>query len=89
MMRGDEQTMDSMRYFHNTGKAMMDHNYRSHRWIHPFLRGCRLVQEGDLIGAQSEFDAARAAALEDRAFAYATVVAEESRIRLEDLRGHR
>ena len=89
MERGDEQTMDSMRYFHNTGKAMMDHNYPSHRWIHPFLRGCRRIQEDDLIGAEREFNAARDAALDDRASPSAIVVAEESRLRLEELRRHR
>jgi len=98
---GDEETMNTMRAHHGTGKTMMDHNYPSHRWIHPFLRGWRFAENGDLASAEVEFEAASAAALTHQQFSVASasagdwslslaaVIVQESRLRLEELRGHR
>ncbi len=82
----DDETMSEMRAHHGTGETQMLHNYPSHRWIHPFLRGCRLVREGDFRRAEAEFQASRAAALEGTPSRLALVVAKESLLRQEELR---
>lgn len=93
----DDETMAEMRAHHGTSELQMLGNYPSHQWIHPFLRGNRYMQEGDLFHAESEFQAARAAALKERAYPgtpdkaqewrlrFACVIAEESRHRIEEI----
>ena len=90
----DDETMDVMRTFHGTGETMMNHNYPSHRWIHPFLRGCRLAEEGERDIAQAQFTLARieVVAYLERGISggggFPLAILEESRLRLEELDRH-
>ena len=88
LQQADDRTMATMKESHNTGDAMMRHNYPSHLWIHPFLKGCHWLKEGDRKAADGEFEAARAAALGDTS-RLATVVAQQARLHLDELRPRR
>ena len=52
---GDRYTMAEMRNNHNTRSFQMNLNYPSHRWIHPFLRGCVFARQGQEARAREEF----------------------------------
>jgi hypothetical protein len=82
----DDETMREMRAHHGTGETMMRHYYPSHLWIQPFLRGCRLMREGEFARAESEFESSRAAALEGSPSNLAVVVSKEALLRLAELR---
>ena len=62
MIEGDAEVMASMRRHHGTSDLMMLHYYPSHRWAHPFIRGCVLAQQGREEAAREEFWSALAEA---------------------------
>ncbi len=64
MIESDAEVMASMRRHHGTGDRVMRHYYPSHRWAHPFIRGCILAQQGREEGAREEFWSALAEASE-------------------------
>lgn len=92
----DKQTMESMRYHHSTKAPKMLHYYPSHRYVHPFLRGCLFAQQAEEDRAREEFAGALMAAelhvsKENEAnsgfpIVLASVIAEQARYRLEELR---
>ena len=90
--------MTEMRYHHSTKTHIMNHYYPSHRWIHPFLRGCLLSRHAQEIQAREEF---ALAAIEAERFLtkqgesglnlgkktqVVSVVASQARLRLEVIR---
>ena len=78
----DAGVMATMREFHGVGEAMMRHNYPSHLWIHPFVRGCLLFQQGREEAAREEFRTAAEAAAEAGDGPVRRVVREQSLRRL-------
>jgi hypothetical protein len=99
--KSDDEVMATMRAHHGTGKNAMVHYYPSHLYIHPFLLGSRLLGGGDRSGAEAAFEAAfiaasqkltyqgNAAVAQDWSLHLAGVVAEQSRLRLEEIRASR